>query len=919
MKDFQYITNAHPAYIENLYKDFTANPESIDVDLRKFFEGFDFAIENNLGKSGETPVVVLANGELSNNKLNIEKEFSVYQLILAYRQKGHLIANTNPIRERMDRKANLGLDNFGFTDADLDTEFEAGKFVGLGKTSLKNIVTHLQKCYTTHLGVEFSSVNSRRKIEWIINAVEHTMHEKVPLEQKQRILQKLNEGVMFEKFLHTKYIGQKRFSLEGGETTIAALDAIINTASSNNVQEVVIGMAHRGRLNILANIMGKTYEQIFSEFEGTATPDTTMGSGDVKYHLGFSSEVATPSGHKINLKLCPNPSHLEAVDPVVVGFARSKADVLYNSDFDKILPILIHGDASVAGQGIVYEVLQMSNLKGYYTGGTVHFVINNQIGFTTDFTDARSSDYCTSIAAMVKAPVFHINGDDPEAVVKAVQIATHYRQEFNSDIFIDMVCYRKHGHNEGDEPKFTQPQLYALIDKHLNPREVYTQYLLENGEPDAQALAKDMEKKFLADLQERLDDVKQNPLPYTFQKPELWWQTLRRANENDFNLSPVTAINKENFKLLFDGLMKWPADFKPLKKVEKLLQDKIKLYNDEKKVDWATAELMAYGSLLIEGKDVRMSGQDVQRGTFSHRHCVIHDENTSASYNRLDHFTDSQAPMRIYNSLLSEYAVLGFEYGYSMANPNALVIWEAQFGDFCNGTQTVIDQFIAAAETKWQRMNSVVMLLPHGYEGQGPEHSSARMERFLQMCAEQNMVITNITTAANFFHLLRRQLTWPFRKPLVNFSPKANLRHPGSYSNEADFLTGGFKEVLDDHFVKDAAVIMKVLLCSGKIYFDLAERKQKENRTDVAIIRLEQIHPLPQQQLDALYSKYSKAIWHWVQEEPLNMGAATFMRMNVQNINFYIISRSASASTATGYAKIHAKEQLAIIDKAFSI
>ncbi len=919
MKDFQYITNAHPAYIENLYNDYLANPDSIDVELRKFFEGFDFAVENNVAKNNGASSAAKPSASSTISQSQIEKEFSVYQLIVAYRRKGHLIAKTNPIRERIDRKANLGLENFGFNDADLDTFFEAGKFVGLGKASLRNIVAHLQKCYTHNLGVEFSSVNSRRKRDWIINAVEHTMQEAVPLDQKKRILQKLNEGVMFEKFLHTKYVGQKRFSLEGGETTIAALDAIINTASSNNVQEVVIGMAHRGRLNILANIMGKTYEQIFSEFEGTATPDTTMGSGDVKYHLGFSSEVETASGNKINLKLCPNPSHLEAVDPLVVGFARSKADVLYNSDFDKILPILIHGDASVAGQGIVYEVLQMSNLKGYYTGGTVHFVINNQIGFTTDFTDARSSDYCTSIAAMVKAPVFHINGDDPEAVVKAVQIATHYRQEFNSDIFIDMVCYRKHGHNEGDEPKFTQPQLYALIDKHLNPREVYTQFLLENGEPDAQALAKDMEKKFLADLQERLDDVKQNPLPYTFQKPELWWKTLRRATENDFHQSPVTAIGKESFKLLFDGLMKWPANFKPLKKVEKLLQDKIKLYNDERKIDWATGELMAYGSLLIEGKDVRMSGQDVQRGTFSHRHCVIHDENTNTPYNRLDHFTESQAPMRIYNSLLSEYAVLGFEYGYAMANPNALVLWEAQFGDFCNGAQTIIDQFIAAAETKWQRMNSVVMLLPHGYEGQGPEHSSARMERFLQMCAEQNMVISNITTSANFFHLLRRQLTWPFRKPLVNFSPKANLRHPGSYSLETEFLTGGFKEILDDRFVKDAAQIKKVLLCSGKVYFDLADRQQKENRTDVAIIRLEQIYPLPQQQLDALYSKYSKAIWHWVQEEPLNMGAATFLRMNLQNINFYIISRSASASTATGYSKVHAKEQLAIIDKAFSI
>jgi 2-oxoglutarate dehydrogenase E1 component len=915
MKDFQYITSSHPAYIENLYNDFVQNPESVDVDMRRFFEGFDFAVTNNAA----APIVNGKNGAAVATTTNLDKEFGVYQLILAYRRKGHLIAKTNPIRERKDRQANLGLENFGFTDADLATEFEAGKFLGMGKTSLKNIVEHLQKCYTTHVGIEFSAVNSRRKRDWLINAVEKTMLQTVPLEQKKRILQKLNEGVMFEKFLHTKYVGQKRFSLEGGETTIAALDAIINTASNNGVQEVVIGMAHRGRLNILANIMGKTYEQIFSEFEGTSTPDTTMGSGDVKYHLGYSSEVETIAGKKIHLKLCPNPSHLEAVDPVVVGFARSKADVLYDSDFDKILPILIHGDASVAGQGIVYEVLQMCNLKGYYTGGTLHFVINNQIGFTTDFDDARSADYCTSVAAMVKAPVLHINGDDPEAVVKAVEIATQYRQEFNSDIFVDMVCYRKHGHNEGDEPKFTQPQLYSLIDKHLNPREVYTQYLMQNGESDAQALAKEMEQKFLADLQERLDEVKQNPLPYTYQKPETWWQSLRRATADDFDASPVTAINEKDFTLLFDNLMKWPSDFKPLRKVEKLLQDKIKLYTDEQKVDWATGELMAYGSLLISGKDVRMSGQDVKRGTFSHRHAVIYDENTNTAYNRLEHLTPTQSPFRIYNSLLSEYAVLGFEYGYAMANPNALVIWEAQFGDFCNGAQTMIDQFIAAAETKWQRMNGVVMLLPHGYEGQGPEHSSARMERFLQMCAELNMVITNITTSANLFHALRRQLAWSFRKPLINFSPKANLRHPGSYSNKSEFISGGFKEVIDDSFVKDAAEVKKVLLCTGKVYFDLAERQQKENRTDVAVIRLEQIYPLPQKQLDALYAKYSKAIWHWVQEEPLNMGAATFLRMNLKNINLFIISRNASAATATGFSKVHAKEQLQIIDTAFSI
>ncbi len=914
MKDFQYITNSHPGYIENIYKDFVQNPESVDPDMRKFFEGFDFALANAKSTS---------NGNVNSKTAllisNLDKEFSVYRLIHAYRMNGHLIAKTNPIRERKNRHANLELSFFGLSDADLNEEFEAGKFINLGKASLKKILDFLNQCYANHVAVEYSTLRDTKKVEWLQQAMEVSFMQPISLEKKKRILQKLNEGVMFEKFLHTKYVGQKRFSLEGGETAIAALDAIINTSAENNVQEVVLGMAHRGRLNVLANILGKTYEQIFTEFEGTAIPDTTMGSGDVKYHQGFSSEVDTVSGNKMHLKLCPNPSHLEAVDPVVIGFARSKADVLYNSDFDKILPILIHGDASVAGQGIVYEILQMSNLKGYYTGGTIHFVINNQIGFTTDFDDARSSDYATSIASMINAPVLHVNGDDAEAVVKVSEIATLYRQEFNCDIFIDMVCYRRHGHNEGDEPKFTQPQLYAIIDKHLNPREVYTQYLIENGEPDAKELAREMEKKFLADLQERLDEVKQNKLPYTYQKPEIWWQSLRRATVEDFHKSPLTAIKEDDLKKLFEGLMKWPEEFKPLRKVEKLINDKLKLFNDEQKIDWATAELLAYSSLLTEGKDVRMSGQDVKRGTFSHRHAVLRDENNSKDYNRLNHFMENQAPFRIYNSLLSEYAVLGFEYGYSMANPNALVLWEAQFGDFCNGAQIIVDQFIASAETKWQRMNGVVLMLPHGYEGQGPEHSSARMERFLQQCAELNMVITNVTTAGNFFHLLRRQLAWPFRKPLVDFTPKANLRHPGSYSELSEFTNGGFKEIIDENPGNDPVQIKKVIMCSGKIYFDLAERKQKENDTDTAIIRLEQIYPLPQNQLDELYKKYNKAIWYWVQEEPLNMGAASFLRMNLKNINFYIISRQPSSATATGYAKIHAKEQAEIINMAFSV
>lgn len=913
MKDFSYITHSHPAFIESLYKDFLTDPSLVDPDLRKFFEGFDFAVNGNY-TAGQA-----LSGSVDASSIDWMQEIKVYRLILGYRNKGHLIAKTNPIRTRKDRGANLDLEFFGLSDADLNKVFQAGNLIGLGPAPLKQILAHLQNAYANHVGVEFKYISDQKKVDFLTSEMEQHFAQPLPLSKKQRILEKLNQGVMFEKFLHTKYIGQKRFSLEGGETTIAALDAIITTAANQEVQEVVIGMAHRGRLNVLANIMGKTYEQIFSEFEGTATIDQTMGSGDVKYHMGYGSEVKTMDDKTIHLKLMPNPSHLEAVDPVVVGFARAKADLISESHFEKILPVLIHGDASVAGQGIVYEVLQMSKLRGYYTGGTIHFVINNQIGFTTDFEDARSADYSTSVAAMVQAPVLHVNGDDAEAVVKCAEIATRYRQEFNSDIFIDMVCYRKHGHNEGDDPKYTQPQLYALIDKHQNPREIYTQFLIQNGTPDAQELAKSMEKKFWSDLQERLDEVKQNPLPYKHQTPELIWKSFVKASSDDFEVSPITAIDDARFNLLFNGLMKWPNDFKPLKKIEKLIQDKVKLFETEGKVDWATAELMAYGSILTDGNVVRMSGQDVKRGTFSHRHAVIRDEETNAEYNRLNHFQEKQEQFRIYNSLLSEYGVLGFEYGYAMANPNALVIWEAQFGDFCNGAQTMIDQFIAAGEQKWQRQNGLVMLLPHGYEGQGPEHSSARMERFLQMCAELNMVITNITSSANLFHAFRRQITWNFRKPLINFSPKANLRNPGTYSSKEDFLTGGFKEVIDDAFVQDPAAVKKVLFCSGKLYFELADKQAKENRKDIAIVRLEQIYPLPVQQLDNLYKKYNKATWFWVQEEPLNMGAATFLQTNLKTINFGVISRNASAATATGYAKVHAQEQLEIIETAFNI
>jgi 2-oxoglutarate dehydrogenase E1 component len=926
MKDFSFVTNSHPGFVEELYKDFVNNSASVDPELKKFFEGFDFAVSHQ-AKTQTSPSPADKTTPITSSvpqmgvPANLDKEFAVYQLIRAYRKRGHLISDTNPIRKRKDRHANLDLAHFGLTEADLDKEFNAGQFCGIQKSKLKDIVEHLKAIYTSTVGIEFTYINNEEICAWVRDEFEKVMMNDITLEKKKRILEKLNEGVIFEKFLHTKFIGQKRFSLEGGESTIAALDAIISEAAEHDVKEVVMGMAHRGRLNILANILHKTYEQIFTEFEGTAPEDSTMGSGDVKYHLGFRSDVTTLHDKKINLQLTPNPSHLEAVDPIVEGFARAKADVLYNSDFDKILPILIHGDASVAGQGIVYEVLQMSDLRGYYTGGTIHFVINNQIGFTTNWDDARSADYSTSVASMLQAPVFHVNGDDPEAVVKVSELAFRFRQKFNRDVFIDMVCYRKHGHNEGDDPKFTQPELYALIDKHQNPREIYSQKLIQNGSVDT-ALAKEMEKAFWSNLQDRLDEVKQKPLPYTRQEPEMAWAALRRSNEHDFQSSPNSAITQEQLKTTFDALMKIPEGFTPLKKIQKIIDEKIKLYNDNQQIDWATGELLAYGSLLLEGNDVRMSGQDVERGTFSHRHAVIYDEVKNDRYSRLSKIADNQGAFRIYNSLLSEYAVLGFEYGYALANPNTLVIWEAQFGDFCNGAQTIIDQFIAGAETKWGKMNGMVMLLPHGYEGQGPEHSSARMERFLQLCAENNMYITNCTTAANFFHALRRQLKLEFRKPIINFSPKANLRLNKAFSNLDEFTTGGFKEVIDDVLVKDNKAVKRVLLCTGKIYYDLLDYKTTNNREDVAIVRLEQIHPLPTNQLQELYqTKYRGAQFVWVQEEPRNMGAASFLKMNIDESTMKLgyLTRSASASTATGYAKKHAEEQKALVENAFKM
>ena len=725
----------------------------------------------------------------------------------------------------------------------------------------------------------------------------------------------MNEAVVFENFLGTKYLGQKRFGLEGGESTIAGLDAIINVAADAGVKEAMIGMAHRGRLNVLANIMHKSYEAIFDGFEGNV-PNEIHGDGDVKYHLGYSSKHISPKGSEISLKLAPNPSHLEAVNPLVEGFCRASADAHYAGDYDKVLPILIHGDAAVAGQGIVYEVTQMAKLSGYSTGGTIHFVINNQVGFTTDFEDARSAIYCTDVAKIIDSPVFHVNGDDPEAVVFVSRMAAEYRQEFNRDVFVDMVCYRRNGHNESDEPRFTQPTLYANITNHPNPREVYTQQLIKNGEIEAK-LAEEMDSAFKAELQARLDMVKQKVSPpYVPLKLDNRWSTLRFSNETDFDSSPKTAISKEVIDQVAKALTSLPKGFTALKQIEKVIADR-KGYFEKGQLNWATAELLAYGSLLLEGKPVRLSGQDVQRGTFSHRHVVLHDANTNENYNSLNHIKEGQEQAQIYNSLLSEYGVLGFEFGYALANPDALVIWEAQFGDFANGAQTMIDQFVSSHESKWGTQNGLVMLLPHGYEGQGPEHSNARPERFLQLSAENNMIVANLTTPANIFHALRRQLTWDFRKPLVVMSPKSIFRHPKVVSPIEEFTKGKFQEVIGDSYA-DKAKVKKVLLCSGKVYFDLLDRQEKDKRKDVAIVRLEQLHPFPTKQVDAELAKYKGADVFFVQEEPENMGYWSYVIREFGWAKFKgLVARKKSASPATGFLKVHGVEQANLIIKAF--
>jgi len=902
MDKFSYLGNSDVNAIESMYVQFQKDPAAVDKTWQDFFKGFEFAQTDYSSSNRTIPE-------------NVSKEFKVISLINGYRQRGHLFTQTNPVRERRHYQPTLDLVNFGLSDKDLETVFQAGNEIGIGAAKLKTIVAHLEQTYCQSIGAEYLFMREPEVLKWLQERMEKSRNTpNFSRDEKRVILKKLTQAVVFENYLHTKFVGQKRFSLEGGEAVIPAMNAFVEHGAELGIEDYVIGMPHRGRLNILTNIMHKTYKDVFTEFEGRPSEDSLF-DGDVKYHMGYSSDQVKDGGKRVHMSLTPNPSHLETVNPVVEGIARAKIDNMHGGDFSKVCPILMHGDAAIAGQGIVYECLQMSQLDGYKTGGTVHFIVNNQIGFTTNFLDARSSTYCTDVAKVVLSPVFHVNGDDVEALCFVSKLAMEFRQTFHRDVFIDVLCYRKYGHNEGDEPRFTQPVLYKAIAAHPNPKDIYVKKL-ETDDAQLAAEAKDIENGFKAELDTNLDEARKTETTKITSFLEGTWKGVHIPDDADFESSPETFVNEKTFLDLAKKTTELPKDKKFFSKIQKVFEDrKAMITNDN--YDWAMGELLAYATLMNEGFPVRFSGQDVERGTFSHRHAVIKIEDSEEEYTPLNNI-GAKADLRIFNSLLSEYGVLGFEYGYAFASPNILTIWEAQFGDFFNGAQIIIDQYLCSAENKWKRWNGLVMLLPHGYEGQGPEHSSARMERFLQLCADNNMYVVNATTPAQQFHVIRRQLKNDFRKPLICFTPKKLLRYPACVSKVKDFTSGGFKEVLDDN-AADAKKVTKLVFCSGKIYYDLIERREKEEANDIAVIRIEQLYPFPHKQVKALLKKYDKVKnYMWVQEETENAGAWRYIDHTLRSLNLKYIGREEAASPATGFAKRHANESETIMSSVFS-
>ena len=900
MDRFSFLNAAHTQFFADLYEQYTQNPDSVEPSWRAFFQGFDFGMEtlNEEGLGNQIASISSVNPENSQVSQKLQKEFNVLKLIDAYRTRGHLFTETNPVRDRRIYTPNLDLVNFELSDSDLNTVFDAAKIIGHKPLTLQEIISHLKNVYCQHIGIEYMYMRKPEVIQWIQEKI--NVNDNLPnfdIDQKKHILGKLNEAVSFENFLHTKYVGQKRFSLEGGESIIPALDALIEAAAEKGVQHFVMGMAHRGRLNILANIFEKETQDIFSEFDGKDY-DKEYFDGDVKYHLGLTSERKTKTGKTININLAPNPSHLETVGAVIEGITRAKQDKYFPDDFSKVLPIAVHGDAAVAGQGIVYEIVQMAQLDGYRTGGTIHIVINNQVGFTTNYQDARSSTYCTDVAKVTLSPVLHVNADDVEAVVHAMLFALDFRMEFGRDVFIDLLGYRKYGHNEGDEPRFTQPVLYKIIARHKNPRDIYSEKLIIDGIVDQAYLTK-IENDYKDKLDENLQASrkKDKTIITPFMQDE--WKGFEQVSDDKMLEKVNTKFDKIKLSQLANEIATLPSDKKFISKITKIISDRKTMF-DNNVIDWGTAETLAYATLLTEGYDVRISGQDVERGTFSHRHAVVKVEDSEEEVVLLNTILDKKGKFNIFNSLLSEYGVLGFDYGYALANPNALTIWEAQFGDFSNGCQIMLDQYISCGEDKWNNQNGIVLLLPHGYEGQGAEHSSARMERYLQLCARHNMYVADCTTPANFYHLLRRQMKTNFRKPLVVFSPKSLLRHPLCVSTQDELINGSFQETIDDISV-DKKKIKSLVFCTGKFYYDLLAERENLKRNDVALVRIEQLFPLPVQQLKEIIAKYPYADdYVWAQEEPRNMGAYSFMLMNFDLVKWRLASLKAYAAPAAG-------------------
>jgi len=920
MDKYSFLNAAHTSFFAELYEKYLVSPDSVEPSWRAFFQGFDFGAENGLQDiafEGTSGAITTANGAQVVIPQSLQKEFQVVKLIDGYRSRGHLFTKTNPVRERRKYEPTLAIENFGLEVGDLETIFSAGDIIGIGPSTLRDIVSHLQRIYCDAIGIEYMYIRNPERLKWIQNWINvNDNHGKYSDDQKKHILKKLNQAVSFESFLHTKYVGQKRFSLEGNESLIPALDAIVERAAELGVEQFVMGMAHRGRLNVLTNIFGKSAKDIFSEFDGKDYEEAIF-DGDVKYHLGWTSDRKSDSGNKIKMNIAPNPSHLETVGAVVEGIARAKQDAHYPEAFSKVLPIVVHGDAAIAGQGLVYEVVQMASLDGYKTSGTIHIVVNNQIGFTTNYLDARSSTYCTDIAKVTLCPVLHVNADDAEAVIHASLFALEYRMRFNRDVFIDLLGYRKYGHNEGDEPRFTQPKLYKVIAKHKNPRDIYAEKLKGEGIIN-DGYVKQLELDYKASLEEELEDSRKEDktIITPFMADE--WSGFKPAQELEMMKSIDTTFPKKKLTAIAKTITALPADKKFLRKVERLIADRQKMFFERNQLDWAMGELLAYGSLLDEGYDVRISGQDVERGTFSHRHAVVKVEESEEEILLLNELSDTQGRFQIYNSLLSEYGVVGFDYGYAMASPNTLTIWEAQFGDFSNGAQIMIDQYISAAEDKWKLQNGLVMLLPHGYEGQGAEHSSARMERYLQLCAKDNMFVADCTTPANLFHLFRRQIKANYRKPLIVITPKSLLRHPKAVSTVEEFSSGAFQEVIDDTeiAVKDAK---SLVFCTGKFYYDLLAAREELKRSDVALVRIEQLFPMPSDQIKKIIAKYKNAKdVVWAQEEPRNMGAWSHMLMHFSDSHkFRVASRRFYASPAAGSSVRSKRRHQQVIDYVF--